>query len=225
MTFDPNEVLDFDFVGVEPATFGDFRALPKGEYQLQCVGCTKYYTGESKGNPDPNKPNLLFDFRVINHPEYDGSEFIGAGNGLSHSLLPASKGFLLNTLMALVPEKDWQQGIKMPLSELISLVKGRPVNGVIDWEINAGSGKHTGKRFVNNRIKSLKPYDATIPPPKATEGNPPVISNNAANTSPVAQQAAAGVPQSEVDSFLSSIPGDAGTPATQSSSGFDFEPF
>jgi hypothetical protein len=223
MMSDDDDILEFDFEGVDPAVFGDWLALPKGEYNLQCVGAKKFLTGESKGTPDPTKPNLAFKFVVINHPEYSGREL----NELNHSLGEKGRPFLLNTLMCLIPEIDWQGGAlkQIRLSELIAKVNGRPVNGTISWSINNGTGDNAGKKYVNNDIQGLKMYDASIPQPVATEGNPPVIDNRNSSVSPTAQQAAAGVPASEVQSFLDNAWPGATAPATSGSTDFGMEPF
>lgn len=218
-----DDILEFDFEGVEPATFGDWRALPKGEYNLQCIGAKKFFTGESAGKPDTSKPNLAFKFVVINHPEYTGREL----KELNHSLGEKSRQFLLNTLMCLIPEIDWQGGAlkQIKLSELIAKVSGRPVNGTINWSINMGTGDNAGKKYVNNDIQGLKKYDESITQPVATEGNPPAP-DNSSSVSPAAQAAASGVPANEVQSFLDSAwPGGATAPAASGSTDFGLEPF
>lgn len=217
-----DDILEFDFEGVEPATFGDWQALPKGEYNLQCIGAKKFLTGESKGTPDPSKPNLAFKFVVINHPEFTGREL----KELNHSLGEKGRPFLLNTLMCLIPEIDWQGGAlkQVRLSELIVKVTDRPVNATITWSINAGTGENAGKKYVNNDIQGLKQYDASITQPVATEGNPPVIDNRNSSVSPAAQAAASGVPANEVQSFLDSAWPGATDPAVGAQD-FGLEPF
>jgi len=219
-----DEVLEFDFEGVEPAIFGNWRAIPKGEYNLQCIGAKKFYTGEAAGKPDTSKPNLAFKFVVTNHPEYTGRGL----RELNHSLGEKSRSFLLNTLMCLVPEVDWQGGglKQMKLSELIQMVQNRPVNGTVNWCIDIGTGQHAGKKFVNNELQGLKVFNADIEQPVATEGNPPVIDNRNSAVSPTAQAAAAGVSQDEVASFLNSGPFGGAPEAAPASTGFGgLEPF
>lgn len=202
MSFDDSGddlVLELNFEGIEPASFGVFKKLPRGDYNVQVVSCQKFYAKDkTTKEPDPNKPGLHFVFSVTNHPDYEGTE-LGYWQMLGKENYP----FLLNTLQCLIPEMNWQQnGIKVPLSQLILKVQGRPCNAYVDWEINAKDGK----RYVNNTLKGLKPFDQSIKQPVATEGDPPIITNNA-DTSPVAQQAAGGVSREEAEAFLSSLPG------------------
>jgi hypothetical protein len=206
MTFQDDEILDFDFAGIEPAMPGVFIALPKGEYQVQCVSAKKYFTGESRGNPDTSKPNLEFMLSIINHPNYNGREL-----RLSHSLGESSRQFLLNTLMCLIPEADWQQaGLKIKLGELIQKLIGRTANGLVDWEIT--KSQKSGYDIVVNNLVGLKRFDATVPPPMPSEGNPPIISRG--SSTPVAKQAAQGVvSQNEVANFLNEWPGGDSKPA------------
>jgi hypothetical protein len=214
-------VLELNFAGIEPATWGVYKKLPKGEYNVQVVSCEKFYAKDkTTKEPDPNKPGLHFVFSVTNHPEYEGTEL-----HYYQMLGKENYKFLLNTLMCLIPEMNWQQdGIKVPLSQLIAKVQGRPSNAFVDWEINAKDNK----RYVNNVLQGLKPYDPSIKQPVAKEGDPPIIVNDAG--SPVAQQAVGGVSREEAEAFLSSLPGQE-TPAAAPSSApatsnfFGDEPF
>lgn len=214
-----DEVLVFDFEGVEPAVFGTFVSMPKGEYNLQCVSCEKFYakakTGATKGEPDPNKPGLKFTFSINAHPTFTGVEI-----SIWHMLAKENQKFLLNTLMCLIPEFDWQQnGIKIPISQLMQRVQGRPCNGTIDWEINVSNGK----KYVNNKLQGLKPFDQGVTQPMPSEGNPPTVVNDAA--SPVTNQASSGVSPDEVNSFLNDWPGGTATPAASPGDTFGLEPF
>lgn len=196
-----DDILDFNFAGVEPAIPGAWTTLPKGEYQLQCNGARRFFTGEGRGEPDSNKPNLEFSFIVINHPNTD---YVGTEHKLFNSLSNNewTRKFLLNTLMCLMPEIDWQKGgMQVPMSQLIQKVQGRMVNGLIEWEVS----EKDGKKYVNNKLKALKKYDPTVAPPVATEGNPPSVVNT--ESSAVVKQANAGVSQDEVNSFLGEWPG------------------
>lgn len=196
-----DDILDLNFAGLEPAIPGAWATLPKGEYQLQCVGAKKFLTGENQNKPDPSKPNLEFTMMIINHPNAD---YVGTEWKLYHSLgnNEWSRKFLLNSLMCLIPEVDWQKGgMQIPLSALVQKIQGRTSNGLIEWEIN----ERDGKKYVNNKLKALKKYDPTVAPPVATEGNPPTVVNN--EPSPTARQATAGVSQDEVNSFLGEWPG------------------
>jgi hypothetical protein len=105
------------------------------------------------------------------------------------------------------------------------MAMNKPVNGIINWSINAGTGANAGKKYVNNDIQGLKIYDTSITQPVATEGNPPVIDNSNSSVSPAAQQAAAGVPASEVQSFLDSAWPGATAPTSSGSTDFGMEPF
>jgi hypothetical protein len=209
VTFNPEEMLDFDFVGVEPATSG-FTTLPAGEYNVQCVAAKKYYTGEAKalaeGRPiDTSKPNLEFSLIVINHPDFNNEEL-----RLSHSLGEKSRPFLLNTLMCLIPEVNWQQGgLKYKLGDLIRMLVGKTANATVDNEI--AKSMSTGNDYVRHTVKALKKYDPTVPPPKVTENNPPRIQKG--NASPTQQAAAGGVVSpEETANFLNQWPGGT-TPA------------
>ena len=204
-----DDILEFDFEGVDPAVSGGRIALPRGEYNLQCTALRKYLKGDKGGTQqgDPNNPGLAFTFVVNNHPEFTGQEF-----KLYHPLGEKTRPFLLNTLMCLIPDKPWQSsGIKVPLSALIQQAVGRPCNGLIDWEINVS--KETDRKYVNNNLTSLKAYDPTIIPPVATEGNPPTVVND--SPSALSQKAASGVSKEEVNEFLSGWDqsSTAGTPA------------
>ncbi len=206
MTFDPNEVINFDFAGVDPAEPGVSFLLPSGEYNVQCVGARKYFTGESQNKPDSTKPNIEFMFQVINHPQYTGIE-----TKLSHSLLPASRQFLLNTLMCLIPEKNWQQdGIKVPLGQLIEALKGKTANAVTFHDDFRGKD---GRTVYIWKIKGLKKFDPTVPSPILTDTNPPkYMLEPQAPPSAVAQQAAQGVANpADVQQFMQDWPG--GTPS------------
>ncbi len=224
MTFDPNEVISFDFADAEPAAPGAFILIPSGEYQLQCNGARKYFTGEGKNQPDSTKPNIEFQFTIINHPDYQGQEM-----KLSHSLLPASRNFLLNTLMCLIPNKDWKQdGIKVPLGQLIQAVTGRPTNGVVYHDDFTGKD---GTTVYLAKLKGLLPYDPTKPPPQVTDTNPPKYMLERNPAGPTQQQAASGVvsPQ-ETQEFMNQWPGgQPPAPATspqQGTADFGFdEPF
>jgi len=216
-----DDVLEFNFEGVEPATFGVFTKLPKGEYNLQVVSCEKFYakTSANDKTPDPNKPGLHFVFSITNHPTYEGIE-----QPFWQMLGKSNEKFLLNTLMCLIPEYDWKRnGIKIPMAAFVQKVVGRPCNGMIEWKIN----EYEGKRFIQNNLEALKPYDQGITQPVATEGNPPTLTDT--STSTVTKQASAGVSSSEVDSFLSDWPGGPAPATTPTSSvtdfGFGDEPF
>jgi hypothetical protein len=126
--------------------------------------------------------------------------------------------------MALIPEFPWQQGgIKVPISQLMQKVQGRPCNGLIEWEINTKNDR----KYVNNNLTSIKPFDQGITQPVVTEGNPPTVVND--TPSAISQQAASGVTQSEVNEFLNQWPGGEATasttPAPSDSSNFFDEPF
>jgi hypothetical protein len=218
-----DDILEFNFEGVEPATGSGWAAMPKGEYNLQCVGAEKFYAkaknGPNKGQPDPNRPGLRFNFVVTDHPVFTGTE-----RSIWHVFPAADKPddwkYILNTLMCLIPEFDWQKnGIKIPMSALFQQVQNRPVNGMISWEVNVKDGK----KYVNNSLDGLRKYDPSITQPVATENNPPVFDNS--SVSPAAQQAAAGVPASEVQSFLDSAWPGATAPAASGSADFGMEPF
>lgn len=227
MTFDPNEVISFDFEGVDPAEPGLFVLLPSGEYNMQCTGARKYFTGESKGEPDSTKPNLEFTFQIINHPQYAGIE-----TKFSHSLLPAGRQFLLNTLMCLMPEKNWQQnGIKVPLGQLVQALQGKTCNAVTFHDDFKGKD---GRTVYIWKIKGLKKFDPTVPPPVVTDTNPPkYMLEPQAPPSPVAQQAAAGVAsQADVQQFMQDWPGGtpsgqptASAPSQQAPADFGLDPF
>lgn len=226
-----DEVLNFNFGDVEPATFGSFVAMPKGEYNLQCTSVEKFYAkSKQTGQPDPSKPGLRFNFIVTNHPVHTGVE-----RSLWH-VFPQTDNkddwkYLLNTLMCLIPDENWQRdGIQMPLSKLFSLAQGRPVNGSIDWEINTVTKDGVTNKYVNNKLQGLKKFDPGITQPTATEGNPPILTNDTA--SPTAQAASAGVSQAEVQGFLNEWPGatsetsSSTTPAPSTgASDFGLEPF
>lgn len=206
-----DELLEFNFGGVEPAVVGTYVTLPKGEYTMQCLSAEKCTS-------KTNKPMLKFVFAITNHPAYEG--YSGNGTTIWHLLEKENAKFLLNSLMCLIPEKPWQQdGIKVPLSTLLQQVQGRPVNGIIDWKVDT----YEGKDIVKNDLKGLKPYDASITPPVASEGNPPVLTKTSA--SETKQAASAGVPASEVNEFLSNFPGGTATPAATLASDFGLEPF
>lgn len=225
MTFDPNEVIGFDFAGIDPAEPGVSILLPSGIYNVQCIGLRKYFTGESKNEPDSTKPNLEFKFQVINHPNYTGIE-----TKLSHSLLPAGKQFLLQTLMCLLPEKNWQQdGIKVPLGQLAQAIQGKTANAVTfhdDFKGKDGSTVYIWK------IKGLKPFDPTIVQPMPDENNPPKYMLEKQPPSPVAAQAAQGVAtQADVQQFMQDWPGGTPSapttpsPSQQAPSDFGLDPF
>jgi len=212
-----DEVLEFDFEGVNPAVFTSFVAMPKGEYNLQCIGLRKYFKGDEGGKKDgdTDKPGLEFTFSVTTHPSFSGREL-----KIWHPFGESSRQFLLNTLMCVIPGPDWQQnGIKVPISQLKEQAAGRPCNGLVDWEITTGTNKNVGKRFVNSSLKSLKPFDPSITQPVATEGNPPVIDNSQSSVSATTQAAASGVPSDEVNAFLNSIPGSSPTTNTPATGG------
>jgi len=220
MVTDPNEVLEFDFEGVEPATFSGRVAMPKGEYNLQCTAIRKYFKGD-KGGTVPgqqDKPGLEFTFAVNNHPDYTGQEF-----KIWHPLSQEAKPFLLNTLTCLIPEFNWQaNGIRVPLSQLIEKGRGRPCNGYIEWEINVS--EKDDRKYVNNRLQNVKPFDQSITQPMPTEGNPPTVVNESA--SQITKQAASGVSKEEVNQFLGQWDQSTGTPApAPSESNFFNDPF
>lgn len=216
-----DELLEFNFEGVDPAAFGGRVAMPKGEYNLQCTALRKYYKGDKGGTQqgDNNHPGLEFTFAINNHPMFTGQEL-----KLWHPMAESNKQFLLNTLMAVIPGPDWQKdGIKIPLSGLIQQAVGRPCNGLIDWEINVKDDQ----KYVNNKLQSVKPFDQGISQPMPTEGNPPVIIRS--ESSAISRQAAGGVSKEEVNEFLggwdqSSSGTPAATPPSDSGNFFD-EPF
>jgi len=208
MTFDPNEVLNFDFGDVEPAAPGMFVLIPSGEYQVQCIGGRKYFTGEtSEKAGDPNKPNLEFKFSIINHPLYEGMEL-----KLSHSLGSSSRQFLLNTLMCLIPDKPWQQsGIQIPLGALLQAIQGRTTNSIVFHDDFKGK---EGNTVYIAKIKGLKKFDPTVPAPMPTDTNPPRYMLEKNPTSPVQQQAAQGVVSpEETQQFINQWPGGSPPPA------------
>jgi len=217
MSFDPNEVISFDFAGIDPAEPGVFMLLPSGEYNMQCVGARKYYTGESKNEPDSTKPNLEFTLQIINHPQYTGIE-----TKLSHSLLPAGRQFLLNTLMCLIPEKNWQQdGIKVPLGQLVDALRGKTCNAVTFHDDFKGKD---GRTVYVWKVKGLKKFDPTIVPPVVTDTNPPkYMLEPQPPASPTTQQAAAGVANpDDVQQFMQDWPGGTPSAAAPSQPPADF---
>jgi hypothetical protein len=217
-----DETIEFNFEGVEPAVFGAFVVMPKGEYNLQCTGLRKYYKGDKGGTiqGDINQPGLEFTMTVSVHGIYEGKEF-----KLYHPFKSENEKFLLNTLMCLLPDFDWQRnGLKIPLSALIERAVGRPANGLISWKVETYTkeGETKPRTIVKNELNSLKPFDQSITQPVATEGNPPILTST--EPSAIAQQAAAGVSPDEVNSFLNEWPGGSPAPAAPAS-GFGDEPF
>lgn len=213
-----DEVFEFDFEGVEPASFGARQKLPKGDYCLQVQSVEKFFA-KTDGSPDPNKPGLHFTFAITNHPSFEGQEI-----EFWQMLGKKNEQFLLNTLECLVPEFNWRQnGIKIPMSQLFQKLTGRPCNGFIDWEISS----YNNRRFVQNSLKGLKKFDPSIQPTMPTEGNPPILTQE--QTSPTMQQAASGVSESEVNEFLGNWPGGTPTgnsdPAPSDTGNFFSEPF
>lgn len=199
-----DEVINFNFGDVEPATPSMFTLIPSGEYQFQCVGLRKYNTGEAKdpkGVGDVSKPNLEFKLQIINHTMYQGTEL-----KLSHSVTdPKSRGFLLNTLLCLMPGPNWQRdGIQIPLSQLIQQVQGKTTNGVVFHDSFKGTD---GDTVYVAKIKGLKNFDPTVPPPMPTEDNPPKYMLEKRPAPAIQQQAAHGVSEADKANFLNQWPG------------------
>lgn len=214
MTFDPNEVITFDFGDVEPAEPGMYALIPSGEYQVQCVGARKYFTGENTDTPKLDKPNIEFKFTIISHPLYEGTEL-----KLSHSLShQGSRPFLLNTLMCLIPDKPWQQsGIQIPIGALIQGVQGRTTNAIVFHDDFKGK---EGNTVYIAKIKGLKKFDPTVAAPMPSETNPPQYMLQKSPPTPLQQQAAQGVVSpEETQQFINQWPGGSPPPAQPTPSG------